>query len=99
MKSWKAEAAYRKAKAGLHLLPGHFHKPLMGYVKKGISIDGFLARVIECSPGLMRNQNEKHLRNLEPWAKYLQGHAPANCWGSIGKRRAWHELGGLEGWE
>ncbi len=99
MKSLKADAAYRKAIGGLYLVPSRFHKALLRYVKRGDPIDGFLLQVIECHAGLLRDQNPKHLRALEAWAKFLQGHAPANCWGSAIKRRAWQELRGLSGWE
>lgn len=99
MKSLKADAALKQAKAGLHLIPEHMRNSVMRYITDGVQVGGFLTKLLDGELDAARHADPVNLAALDGWGKFLKEHAPANCWGAVNKRRAWQQLHGLAGWE
>lgn len=69
------------------MLPG-----IRRYIEHGISPGGFLQAVVQND--LMEacgRADDENLKNLPAYVAYFYNNAPAECWGSTDRMRAWVE--------
>jgi len=75
-------------------IPAYMMEPLLAYVREHRPIGGFLAAVFSNDfEQVCARADTANLANLPAYAAYLFNDAPAGCWGSPEKVRAWLERG------
>jgi uncharacterized membrane protein len=79
-------------------LPEHMQDGTRLYVERGIEPGDFtLAVLCDSLTGSFAHADLINARNMRDWATWLWNDAPAGCWGSLDKVKAWIEKGGLQG--
>lgn len=78
-------------------IPGYMLEILTRYIEDGTPTGGFLRAVLEnnLKEALIR-ADDHNFRNLQAYVVYLYNNAPATCWGSPERVKAWIEAKGLK---
>jgi len=80
------------------MLPPHMQAGARLYVEQGVEQGDFLTAVL--SNDLVKacsRADEINIHEITSWASWLYNEAPAACWGSIGKVKAWINHRGIQG--
>jgi hypothetical protein len=79
-------------------VPEHLREGIERYVLDGGYVGDFLSRVIENDLlGAVAHGDDNSLAGLKPLMQALYNGAPTQCRGSIARRQAWQEQGGIAG--
>ena len=86
-------------KADWSLIPERMRGGLRRYIENGIPPGGFLSAVL-CNDlrGAVERGDDENQMILHQYIRFLYNYAPAQCWGSEAKFKAWVEAGGM-GWK
>ena len=69
------------------------------WVEHGVMPGSFLRAVLENDlKGAVGNADSNNLAALRYWVEWFYDYAPAGCWGSALKVRAWQDHQGFEGY-
>jgi len=84
--------------ADYSMLPEHMRRSVRGYIEDGHPVGDFLTAVIcnDLKESFARADEENTAAMLR-WVSFFYNEAPAPCWGSAEKMKAWIEKGGLRG--
>jgi hypothetical protein len=80
------------------LMPDHTAQSLRLYIEKGARPSSFLEAVL--NNDLLRSiatADQLNAEKLVEIVRFLHEYAPAECWGSAAKVKAWMYRGGLDG--
>lgn len=80
------------------ILPSYMREPIIAYIENGRPVGDFLTALL--SNDLMKafeRADENNMRAMRSWVIYLYNHAPAGCYGSPARHKAWLEHRGLDG--
>lgn len=76
-----------------HLIPG-----LMDYIHNGVPTGSFLNAVLTNNLRMsVLNADNESRKGIVELVQFMWGEAPAKCWGSEERVRAWLDHGGLSG--
>ena len=79
---------------GNYRVPDRMMASLRGYIKHGHPVGGFLFAVLTNNlKEAVGRADSENLANLPAYVGYLYNEAPAACWGSEAKVKAWLEGG------
>ena len=81
-------------------VPPHIWNGLANYVLRGQGTGDFLyAMLTNDLGGVMRHADDTNIRTLHATYGFLYNgtYVPSECWGSMGKVKAWQQYGGLFG--
>jgi len=81
-----------------HTIPDHMRAGAQRYVERGIRPGDFLSAVLSNDlMGAFQKADVINFNAMEYWARWLHDEAPAGCYGSPEKFKAWIKARGLNG--
>lgn len=79
-------------------IPWHMHGAVKRYIMDGVQPGSFLTAVLENDLfGAYGRADLVNAKALPEYVQFIYSYAPAACWGSPSKVKAWIEHDGLEG--
>lgn len=87
-----------QAFSGVEKLPRHMREAMSRYILDGHPIGSFLQAVLSNDlEAAFRHADHINRLWMMDFVGFLRDHAPAKCWGSVERIRAWQRHDGLNG--